>query len=191
MKNSRGFTLLEMLIIIIIVSILSIVGKGTYDIYVERSRITEAYTVVSTIINAQRDFHMVNGRFAKDLDELQLDIPGTEIEPYFANLKDVKGIKTKYFRYATKVDPTDHTYYETALIEVGRMQKIGSLDTSTGVVYNLNYCIQNWRWNDVLAPAGSFYTTRYGDWGRGGGVVKTTAEKEFQKLEDFFIYKFW
>ena len=48
MKNKKGFTLIEMLIIMIIISILTVIGKVSYDSHAEKTRFTEAYTNVAS-----------------------------------------------------------------------------------------------------------------------------------------------
>ena len=91
MKNIKGYTLVEIAIVMLIISIMAIVVKGTYDGTVEKSKWSEAYTVIGKIIDAQKELHVLNDRFAKDFKELNLNIGGDKE-------KNGIGIVTQYFK---------------------------------------------------------------------------------------------
>jgi type IV pilus assembly protein PilE len=48
MKRQSGFTLLELMIVVVVIAILSAIALPSYSDYVIRSRLTEAYTAMST-----------------------------------------------------------------------------------------------------------------------------------------------
>ena len=188
-----------MLIIIIIVSILAIVGKGSYDGYVEKSRWAEAYSVVYTLMNAQKDFYILHGRFADDIDELGVDIDGKRIENRFVNAnllgKGALGIKTKYFVYGTTsskfVKPSNSpSHYDTAVVMIARpVTKRGVNNYEIGRGLTLVYYDNDASYGNVPIPTGSFYSTGHAHWDWLEHF--TIARKQMENLEKDFKFKFW
>jgi prepilin-type N-terminal cleavage/methylation domain-containing protein len=71
-KKSRsrgGFTLVEVLAVLIIVAILAGVGTPIYLSYVEGARAAEAQTTISAIVSTEKIFYQKHGRYAT-LEEL-------------------------------------------------------------------------------------------------------------------------
>ena len=73
--NNAGFTLIELLVVVLIIGILAAVAVPQYQKAVEKSRVTQAYTLLSSIYPAQRTYYWANGSFTKDLKELDVDFP--------------------------------------------------------------------------------------------------------------------
>ena len=130
---------------------------------------------VTGIINAQKDFYVVNHKFAEDLAELGLDITGTQVAA--VSNTGIDGIKTADFIYATY--PTTDSYSrDVAVVEVVREQSKTGNTRKIGVCYNL-YC----------TPEGDFKTET-------GGVIdegksRKVARREMEKLKVFFEEKTW
>ena len=57
----KGFTLVELVIVIIIVGILSLVAIPIYRKYVREAKFTEAKALLSSVYNAQRLYYLENG----------------------------------------------------------------------------------------------------------------------------------
>ncbi len=64
MNNNKGFTLVELLVVVLIIGILAAMAMPAYFKAVERARASEADTMVGTVVNAQQRYKMKTGKFA-------------------------------------------------------------------------------------------------------------------------------
>ena len=62
-KKVKGFTLVELVIVIAIVIILSVVSVPIYRLYVEKAKYAEGYALMGTIITAQKAYYGEYGNF--------------------------------------------------------------------------------------------------------------------------------
>ncbi len=95
--NNNGFTLIELLVVVLIIGILAAVALPQYQKAVEKSRMTEAVSIVRALANANKLFYMTNGRWVEhnELDLLDVEIPGS-VFTYGGGDR----IQTKYFLYS-------------------------------------------------------------------------------------------
>lgn len=104
MKKNKGFTLLEMLVVIIIIFVLATVGKLSYDVSVEKSKYSEFYSMITAIKDAQRAYFVEHQRYAESIFDLGLDVNGVEEHGLKDDLfKNGEGLRTKYFIYGTRL----------------------------------------------------------------------------------------
>ena len=72
----KGFTLIELLVVVLIIGILSAVALPQYEKSVEKSRATQAMTLVKSIADAQKIYYMANGKYAENFEDLDIGMPG-------------------------------------------------------------------------------------------------------------------
>ena len=74
MKNMRGVTLLELMIVVVIIGILTAIAYPSYRQFVERAKRTEAKALLLQIAIDQERFYLQNSTFG-NMADLQFDEP--------------------------------------------------------------------------------------------------------------------
>ena len=65
-KTKKGFTLVELVIVIVIVGILSVISVPIYRGYVEKAKYTEGYVLLNAIAKAELAYHVKYDCFVYD-----------------------------------------------------------------------------------------------------------------------------
>ena len=88
---NKGFTLIEMLVVVLIVGILAAIALPQYELAVEKARAREGLMMTRSIFKAHELFYLTNGVYADSLDDLDISFPGEE--------KNSTYVKSKAMRY--------------------------------------------------------------------------------------------
>lgn len=74
-KNRRGFTLVELAVVIVIIGVLAAFGVPRFLKSVERSKAAEAFSYLSAVRSSQERYQAQNGTYASDLTTLDINFP--------------------------------------------------------------------------------------------------------------------
>lgn len=86
-ESSAGFTLIEILLVVVIIGILAALGVPKLTGHMERARVNAARSDISAISSAISMYEMDNGNLPKSLQDLMKDPGGTMnwMGPYMEN----------------------------------------------------------------------------------------------------------
>lgn len=83
MERSRGFTLLEVIVVMAIVAIVAAIAVQSYARYTVRAHRTDARQMLMAIAQGQERWHATYHRYAEDLGELGYPDPATSPHGYY------------------------------------------------------------------------------------------------------------
>ena len=73
-KRFHGFSLMEVMIVVVIIGILAALAYPNLEKYLKRARQTEAKTNLSAIYTAQKIYFTLHKSYTKDINELDLSL---------------------------------------------------------------------------------------------------------------------
>ena len=72
--NKLGFTLLELLVVVLIVGILAAIALPQYQMAVMKSRYSAMMDIVNAINDAEERYYLVHDKYSETFDGLDIDI---------------------------------------------------------------------------------------------------------------------
>ncbi len=73
--NRKGFTLIELMVVVLIIGILSSIALPQYQKAIKKTRATEAITVGKAILEAEQIYFLENQEYTSNLNQLRVRIP--------------------------------------------------------------------------------------------------------------------
>ena len=129
LKNRKyrrsGFSLLELLVVILIIGVLAAVALPQYQKAVIKSRITQIIPLIRAVVDAQDIYYIVNNKYAESFNDLAIDFNCP------ADWTCVMGINVWHGNKANKVE----AYYKTETLGVNYYY-----DYSSNILYRKLYC---------------------------------------------------
>ena len=74
MKNRKGFTLVELAVVVVIIGVLAAFAVPRFMSSVERSKAAEAFNYLAAVQSAQERYHARQGTYADDLAVLDIKL---------------------------------------------------------------------------------------------------------------------
>ena len=81
LNSKAGFSLLEIIVVIVIIGILASVALPRYNVFIEKSRSAEGIQILSAVLAAQRLYRLeeVHGNFTNNITLLDIDANNTSL----------------------------------------------------------------------------------------------------------------
>ena len=77
--NKKAFTLIELLVVVLIIGILAAIALPQYQKAVMRTRYATLKNLARSIADAEEVYYMANGQYSVDFEELDVQMPGGEL----------------------------------------------------------------------------------------------------------------
>lgn len=110
--HKNGFTLIELLIVVLIIGILSALAMPQYMRAVERSRMTEAVTLLDAVSKAQQRNWMGVNKFSTNFATLDVAPQGATGATYYTQGDPVTGVNSNGFAITLYDGEYDEGYAE-------------------------------------------------------------------------------
>ena len=76
MLKKKGFTLIEMLVVVLIIAVLAAIAFPQYQLSVLKTRYTQLMVMADAIRQAQDVYYLAHGKYSLKINDLDITIPG-------------------------------------------------------------------------------------------------------------------
>lgn len=97
--SNKGFSLVELLIVIVVMAILATVGIPTYNGYIAGARNKDAQIAIRAVAAAEESFRLFNGAYYPSGDSLTCEANATTSAAIANNLMAGTTLNTSHFYY--------------------------------------------------------------------------------------------
>lgn len=87
-KRASGFTMIELMIVIVVIGVLAAIALPSYRIQISKMKNQEAVRILMALWEAQKDYYRENGVYTADINDLAIDIPAPK---HFINFDVLDG----------------------------------------------------------------------------------------------------
>jgi len=81
-KFKKGFTLLELLVVVLIIGVLAAIALPQYQKAVEKSKSVQGISLVKMFWQASETYYLTNGAFPNSIDKLDITLSQTQIAEF-------------------------------------------------------------------------------------------------------------
>ena len=74
-KFPDGFTLVELMVVVIIMGVIAAVALPSYATHIERIRASEGAQLLAAVLGSQEAYRLENGEYATAMSDLDIEIP--------------------------------------------------------------------------------------------------------------------
>ena len=75
MKNKKGFTLIEILVVVLIIGILAAIAVPQYQVAVAKSRVSAMLPIMTSLSEAEEIYYMNHSHYTEDVSALDVTVP--------------------------------------------------------------------------------------------------------------------
>ena len=84
-STRRGFTLIEMLIVVLIIGILAAIALPQYQKAVEKSKAVQGMTLVKSLAQAAQTYYLTNDTYPTTTDQLDISLSAAQKEEFYCD----------------------------------------------------------------------------------------------------------